>query len=105
MSRTLRTGDGKKIVIDVNKDTCIYEDRRQNATRGTDLHAHIAKSGNTYFYFYIWSQWENEDTEVELCTKSAAEDFLINRSTCGSVTDDEIEKAKDAGIDLMEETA
>jgi len=104
MTRTLKTPDAKKIVIDVAKDDCIYEDRRHNATRGTDLHAHKAQSGKTYFYFYCWSQWENEDTTVDLCTKDAAEKFLIERSTGGLISDDEIENATKHGIDLMEET-
>jgi len=101
--RVLKSDDGKKIVIDVNKDPCIYEDSRYNATRGLDLHAHKAESGKIFFYFYRWSQWENENTDVELCTKEYAEEFLINRS--GNITEDEIKVAKEYGIDLLEETA
>ena len=103
--RVLQTDDGKKVVIDVLKDPCIYNDRRHDETRGNDLHAHKAKSGKTYFYFYRWSQWENEPIETELCTKQAAEEYLVQRSGCGWVSDDEIETAKEYGIDLMEETA
>lgn len=101
----LRTNDGKKVVIDVEKDSCIFEDRRHNATRGVDLHAHKAKSGKNYFYLYRWSQWENEPTTVDLCTKEEAEAFLIERSTCGFVCDYEIETAAEYGIDILEETA
>lgn len=103
MTRVLLTDDGKKVVIDVNSDPCIYEASRGNATRGIDLHVHKAQSGKVFFYFYRWSQWENEDTDVDLCTKEYAEEFLINHS--GNITEHEIETAKEYGIDLMEETA
>lgn len=105
MTRVLKTPEGKKIVIDVNNDDCIYTDPTNNNTRGTDLHAHEAKSGKTFFYFYRWSQWENESTRTELCDIRDAEAFLIQRSGEGLVTENEIETAKQYGIDLLEETA
>ena len=104
MTRVLKTADNKKIVIDVNKDDCIYEDRRHNATRGVDLQAHKAKSGEIYFYLYRWSQWENEGAETDLCTKDEAEDFLVTRSANGLISEHEIEVAAQYGIDLLEET-
>jgi hypothetical protein len=104
MLRVLKTTDNKKIVIDVDKDDCIYEDRRYNATRGVDLYAHKAKSEKVYLYMYRWSQWENEDVETELCTENEAADFLISRSANGLISEHEVELAAQYGIDLLEET-
>lgn len=105
MTRTIRTQDGKKVVIDIDNDPCMYEASGQNATRGTDLHAHKAKSGKVFFYFYRWSMWQSENADIDLCSKEEAEEFLIRRSTAGQIGEFEEENAKEYGIDLGEETA
>ena len=110
----LRTQDGKKVVIDVSKDTKLYEspvnppNTGTRYTRGTDLLAHKARSGNVYFYFYHWSMWQGEEDEFELVDRNTAEEFLVERaglSGWAGLDEHEIERAKEFGLDIMEETA
>lgn len=82
MGITLRTEDGKRVIVDIFKDECIYDaphnppNTGSTYTRGTDLHAHVAKSGTTYYYLYHWSMWQGEDSErFELLTTGEAQDF------------------------------
>lgn len=112
--KVLRTQDGKKVVIDVSKDSKLYEspvnppNTGTRYTTGTDLLAHKARSGNVYFYFYRWSMWQGDEDSFELIDKDTAEEFLIKRaglSGWAGLTEREIERAAEFGIDLMEETA
>ena len=110
----LRTHNCKKVVIDVDKDIVLYHspvnppNTGTRYTRGTDLLAHIARSGNVYFYFNNWSMWEGDEDSFELVDKDTAEEFLIDKaglSGWARLDEREIEKVKKFGFDLMEETA
>ena len=110
----LRTHDSKKVVIDVSKDVTLYSapvnppNTGSQYTRGTDLLAHTARSGNVYFYLYRWSMWQGSEDAFELCSKTTAEEFLTKKaglSGWAAIDEHEIEKAKEFGIDLLEETA
>ena len=110
----LRTQDDKKVVIDVKKDTVLYSapvnppNTGNKYTSGTDLLAHQTKSGNVYFYFHYWSMWQGAEDEFELCSKPIAEAFLVRKAGqagWAALVENEIELAKEFGIDIMEETA
>lgn len=105
----LRTEDNKKAVIDVEEDTRLYSAPiMAGHTRGTDIYAHKAQSGAVYFYTHSWSRWQGEPDVFELISREEAEAMLIRLvGICGdaSITDEEIEQAKEFGFDLLEETA
>lgn len=112
--KILKTPDGKKVVIDMTKDSCIYEapmnppNTGTRFTRGENLYAHKAQSGDTYFYIHEWSMWQGAVSSNRLVSKQYAEDFLIDKA--GNIgddelTDDDIKKAEQFGFNLFEETA
>ena len=110
----LRTQDGKKVVIDVSKDVKLYSapvnppNTGTQYTAGTDLLAHKARSGHLYFYFYSWSMWQGSEDEFKLCSRADADDFLTRKAGLGgwaAIDEHEIEKAKELGFDVLEETA
>jgi hypothetical protein len=110
----LRTQDSRKVVIDVSKDVTLYSapvnppNTGSQYTRGRDLLAHKARSGNVYFYFYSWSMWQGDEDEFELCSKATAEAFLTRKAGLtgwAAIDEHEITLAKEYGIDVMEETA
>ena len=76
--------------------------------RGTDLYAHRARSGNVYFYLHHWSLWQRESSWLELVDRHEALDFLLEKARLTNVAamdEDEIEKAKEFGFNILEETA
>ena len=105
----LRTEDNKKAVIDPEEDTRLYSaPTMAGHTRGTDIYAHQAQSGTTYFYQHFWSRWQGEPDVFELISREKAEAMLIRLAgICGdnALNEVEIERAKEFGFDLMEETA
>jgi len=112
--KVLRTQDMKKVVIDLSTDTKLYEtpvnppNTGTEYTRGTDLMAHKARSGNVYFYEYFWSMWQGEQEQFELVSKEQAEEFLLQKmslSDLAGMTETEIEKAIGFGFNLLEEDA
>ena len=114
MKHVLRTQDGKKVVIDVSKDATLYRcpvnppGSGTSGFTGTDLLAHKARSGNVYFYFHHWSMWQGDEDSFELIDRSTAEEFLVKRaglSGWAGLDEREIERAKEFGLDIMEETA
>ena len=114
-THVLRTQDGKKVVIDVSKDVRLYSapvnppNTGTQYTRGTDLLAHTARSGNVYFYFYNWSMWQGEEDSFKLMEdREEIEALLIEKaglSYPAGLDEHEIEQAREYGFDLMEETA
>lgn len=112
--KVLRTQDGKKVVVDYSTDTKLYSapvnppNTGTTFTRGTDLLAHKARSGNIYFYTYSWSLWQSEQEEYQLISKKEAEDFLLDKLSKAypeEMYEHEIETAREFGFDLLEETA
>lgn len=110
----LRTQDSRKVVIDVSKDVTLYgapvnpPNTGNKYTSGTDLLAHTARSGTTYFYFYSWSMWQGSEDKFELCSRGIAEAFLTRKAELAgwaAIDEHEIQTAKKYGFDLLEETA
>ena len=115
MRRVLMTQDDKKVVIDTKSDDCLYSspvnppNTGTTYTRGSNLYAHKARSGNIYFYFHHWSMWQGSEDSYCLCTKQEAEEFLLEKlgnSGWDSLEESEAEQAeKDYGFELLTETA
>lgn len=114
MKKILMTPEGKKVVIDVEKDEEIYSAPRNppntgtTYTSGTDLYRHVARSGNEYFYFYNWSMWQGTESSVELATRNEVERFLVKKagsSGWDGIDDSDGERFKELGFDIYDETA
>ncbi len=114
MDRVLITDDGKRVIVNTKTDVCLYEtpcnppNTGTDYTRGTDLYAHRARSGNMYFYLRHWSLWQGEGSNLELISRDEAENFLLEKaglSGFAAMEESEIEKAIELGFDLFEETA
>lgn len=115
MSKHIFTShDGKRVVCDTDTDVQIYDaphnppNTGTRYTRGSDLYAHKAKSGQVYFYARHWSMWQNEEETVNLLTPDEVREFFAERMNGdfhGRPADSEIAALADYGIDLFEETA
>ncbi len=114
MDRVLITDDGKRVIVNTKTDVCLYEtpcnppNTGTDYTRGTDLYAHRARSGNMYFYLRHWSLWQGEGSNLELISRDEAENFLLEKaglSGFAAMEESEVEKAIELGFDLFEETA
>jgi hypothetical protein len=114
MDRVLITDDGKRVIVNTKTDVCLYEtpcnppNPGTDYTRGTDLYAHRARSGNVYFYLHHWSLWQRESSWLELVDRHEALDFLLEKARLTNVAamdEDEIETAKEFGFNILEETA
>jgi hypothetical protein len=114
MDRVLITDDGKRVIVNTKTDVCLYEtpcnppNTGTDYTRGTNLYAHRARSGNVYFYLHHWSLWQRESSWLELVDRHEALDFLLEKARLTNVAamdEDEIETAKEFGFNILEETA
>lgn len=100
MSIVLKTPEGKKVVVDISHDDCLYESPKNppntgsTYTRGTDLYAHKARSGAMYYYSYSWSMWQGEEQSYQLMTEDGMKGALIDAAGCsgpGRMSDGEKE--------------
>jgi hypothetical protein len=84
MSIVLKTPEGKKVVVNIQTDNCLYEaphnppNTGTTYTRGTDYYAHKARSGTMYFYSYSWSMWQGEEQRYQLMTDEEMREALID---------------------------
>lgn len=114
MKFTFQTPDGKRVVCDSDDDVLVYDapnnppNTGTRYTRGTDIYAHTAKSGNHYFYAYSWSMWQGEESTADLWTKEQVEEFIIDRMSGPSEsrpTAFELEQLAEYGVNVLDETA
>jgi hypothetical protein len=110
----LMTPDGKKVAIDMNVDACLFEaprnppDTETRYTRGTDLYAHKARSGNWYFYTFSWSMWQGEESVYTLVDEDEARALVLERAgKSGWEALSDAEKRRTIAIwpDIFDETA
>jgi len=103
MSIVLKTPEGKKVVVDISHDECIYESPRNppntgtRYTDGTDLYAHKARSGMMYYYSYFWSMWQGVERSYSLMTSDEMREALIDHASDagpGAMGEGEIECAE-----------
>ena len=86
MTQLLRTPEGKKVVVNAREDACLYAaphnppNTGTSYTSGTDLHYHVSRSGNKYFYTYSWSMWQGTEVSYELLTEDDAREFILDRA-------------------------
>ena len=86
MSIVLKTPEGKKVVVSLKDDNCLYEAPRNppntgtRYTSGVDLYAHKARSGKTYFYSYSWSMWQGTEAEFSLMADEEMREALIDHA-------------------------
>lgn len=86
MAYILMTPEGKKVAINPREDVEIYVAPRNPPntgtiyTAGTDLLAHRARSGKTYFYTLHWSMWEGSQDSYSLLTDDEAKQFLQEKA-------------------------
>jgi len=86
MTIVLKTPEGKKIVVDISHDECLYESPHNPPNTGTrytsglDLYAHKARSGIVYYYSYSWSMWQGQEEEFRLMTEEEMKSVLIDRA-------------------------
>jgi hypothetical protein len=85
MTKFVQVVGNYRYVLNTKTDDEVYNTNATNPdgrdiTRGTDLYAHKAKNGNVIFYLQHWSRWQGEYGSVEVVSKQAAEEFLIERT-------------------------
>ena len=86
MSIVLMTPEGKKVVVNLNTDNCLYDSPHNPPNTGTrytsglDLYAHKARSGKMYYYSYSWSMWQGHEAEYNLMTDDEMKHALIARA-------------------------
>jgi hypothetical protein len=114
MSIVLRTPEGKKVVVDMSHDECLYESPHNPPNTGTrytsglDLYAHKARSGAMYYYSHSWSMWQGHEAEFTLMTDSEIKDMLIahaGEAGHGEPSQREIDLAEKHFPGIFEETA
>jgi len=114
IKKVLMTSDGKKVVVNRDKDICLYRapcnppNTGLAYTRGADLYMHIARSKNKYFYLYHWSLHQNESSYYELIDEERAQRFFLEKlggTYWVHPTEREIEKMQETFPELLEETA
>ena len=114
MTIVLKTPEGKKVVVDISNDECLYESPHNppntgtRYTSGTDLYAHKALSGAIYFYSYDWSMWQGTEAEFALMTDEEMKGALLERASDaghGSISDNERERIERHFPGIFEEDA
>ncbi len=114
MPIVLKTPEGKKVVIDISHDDCLYESPHNppntgtRYTSGTDLYAHKARSGTVYFYSYSWSMWQGTEAEYFLMTEAEMRGALVEHAGdagWGSITDNERTRIEQHFPGLFDEDA
>jgi hypothetical protein len=115
MAQILITEEGKRVQIEPSKDTNLYDAPHNPPntgtafTRGTDLYAHKARSGQMYFYTYSWSMWQGEESDYELVTREEAIAFLQERASYtghDELSSGEMDQAREVfGEDIFAENA
>lgn len=115
MAQILITEEGKRVQITPSEDVCLYyaphnpPNTDTSYTRGTDLHAHKARSGQWYFYFYSWSMWQGEQSGYTLASRQEAIEFMQGKATCTGHEEpstSEMERAVEIfGEDIFSENA
>jgi len=113
--KVLRTQENEKVVIDRKEDPTLFKAPKNppntgtKYTRGRDLYAHKAQSGEVYFYYYDWSMWQGESNSYSLVDRAEAVDFLLDklgRSGHNSLDEDQaIELDEQYNFGLLQETA
>ena len=110
----LMTPDEKRVKANMKEDVCLYDAPHNPPntgtayTRGVDLYAHKARSGQWYFYTYQWSMWQGEDSSHELISEGEAKNFILEkagRAGYESLSDGEEKRARSIWPDIFEETA
>jgi hypothetical protein len=103
MTIVLKTPNGKKIVVNIFHDECIFESPRNppntgsRYTNGTDLYAHKARSGTMYYYSHFWSMWQGVEQSYSLMTFDEMREALIDHASDvgpGAMGEGEIECAE-----------
>ena len=114
MSIVLKTPDGKKVVVDISHDECLYSSPHNppntgtRYTAGTDLYAHRARSGTTYYYSPFWSMWQGTEAEFNLLTSDEMKELLVNHASDagpGSMSTNEIATAEKHFPGIFDEDA
>jgi len=110
----LMTPEGKRVVVNREKDECIYASPQNppntgmTYTRGIDLYRHVSRKGNEYYYTYSWSMWQGEESSYQLISKDQAREFLLDRagvSGWAALNEEEVKRIKELGFDIFEEDA
>ncbi len=114
MAKILRTPDGKIVRVQRDTDTVLYAAPRNPPntgtayTRGTDIYAHVARSGKAYFYAYRWTMWQGEENSYDLMDEQEVKDFLLDKAQlCGwaGLKGEELQAIQRFFPNLFEETA
>ncbi len=112
--KVLKTPDGKRAVVNRNRDICLYDSPNNppntgtKYTSGTDLLAHKARSGTVYFYLYNWSMWQGSEDSYELINAETAKEFLLEKAGLtgwAELADSEKERAEEYFPGIFEEDA
>lgn len=110
----LMTPEGKRVKIEPVEDVKLYDapNNPPNTgtayTRGIDLYAHRARSGQWYFYKYRWTLWQGEESGYTLIDEDEAKTFILEKAGLdghGALSDSEQERAASIWPDIFEETA
>ena len=71
------TVDGKRAILDTEKDKEIISTWTNRATRWTNLYVHQTKSGNGVLYLEYNTRWQGESNSIDT-DKSEIKEFLID---------------------------
>jgi hypothetical protein len=74
MDTLLKTKDGKKVTVNMQKDINLYSSYITNSgqTMGWSLYYH-----KPYFYEFHWDMWHHNSNRLELVSEKEAKDFVI----------------------------
>ncbi len=106
MPKILTTPEGKVVCINIDADIQLYT-APASQPRGTDIYAHTAKSGKTYFYAFHWSR-QKEQNRCELMSEERVKEFLISKAqlcSCAGLSDEELQTIEQFFPGLFDETA
>lgn len=101
MPTILKTPEGRKVIVDILHDECLYESPHNSpntgtrCTSGTDLYIHKARSGTLYYYSHTWSILPGNVDEFCLVTADEMKSALIDRASgYGDPSQQELDRAE-----------
>lgn len=84
MTRKIVRKNDKKVLLDIKRDTLIYDSEhdhyrrtgQNNKTRGVDLYSRELPDSSHVFYLLHWSKYQGEMDYIEEITQTEASEFV-----------------------------
>lgn len=109
MTKIIHRENGKKILLDTEKDNRLYDSKyahyrrtgSDNATRGIDLYAKEIPNEEAVFYTEHWSAWQGEACYIEPLDLTEAQKFV--EENFNYFDEEDIEELEKLGLINMDE--